>query len=260
MEQPPETQNGSRPLYLRIRDRLSEMIVAGVHPVGSLLPTEAELAAEFTASRFTVREALRTLQEEGWIERRQGVGSRVLTQTPTHRLSLSATSLEDLFQLGAGTCYVLLDEAAVTLDEALAEVTGGAPGEPWHRIEGIRWTAPGGTPICFIQSWFPARFAALVPRMEAHDGPLFALLEAEAGHPVEEAVQEISARPMPDRIARLLGQRPGTIALVLLRRYVTSGGVLIASCNWHPADQMTHVMRIRRAGAGASGSVSVDLS
>jgi GntR family transcriptional regulator len=33
----------------------------------------------------------------------------------------------------------------------------------------------------------------------------------------------------------------------LLRRYVSEGGVLIASFNWHPADQMTYVMRIHRS-------------
>ena len=234
------------PRYLRIRDALAARLRDGLYPVGSLMPTESDLTAEFGTSRFTVREALRALQEQGWIERRQGVGTRVLTNRPDARYSLSAATLEDLFQLATDTTYVLLGCTPLTLDEAEAEIAGGAPGEDWMLAEGMRWTAPGGRPIAFVQSYFPARHADLTDRFEAHAGPLFALLEAHASSPVEEAVQETSARIMPDRVARFLGQRPGTLALVLLRRYLTAEGVLIASVNWHPAAAMTHVMRIRR--------------
>ena len=255
MQDSPE-HPGNGPLYLRLRDTLAQRIGDGTHQVGDLLPTEMELARMFSTSRFTVREALRALQDQGMIERRQGVGTRVISRQPTQGYSLSAASLEDLFQIGAGTCYVLLDHGPVVLDDALSETTGGSPGEAWHRADAMRWTAPGGRPICFVQSWFPARYAPLTDRFETHDGPLFGLLEAHADGPVQEAVQEISARIMPDRIARMLGQRPGTPALVLLRRYVTQAGVLIASVNWHPAEQMTYVTRILRR----SGPVSVDLS
>ena len=37
-------------------------------------PTESELCDEFNASRFTVREALRRLVEQGMVQRRQGAG------------------------------------------------------------------------------------------------------------------------------------------------------------------------------------------
>ena len=242
---PPIAEQGPR--YLQIRDALAARLLAGVYPVGSLMPTESDLTAEFGTSRFTVREALRALQEQGWIERRQGVGTRVLTNRPTTVYSLSATTLEDLFQLAVDTTYVLLGCSEILLADTTAEIAGGTSGEAWMLAEGMRWTAPGGKPIAFVQSYFPTRYAALAPSFEEHAGPLFALLETRAETPVEEAVQETSAQIMPDRIARFLGQRPGTLALVLLRRYLTEEGVLIASVNWHPASQMTHVMRIRRA-------------
>lgn len=59
-------------------------------------------------------------------------------------------------------------------------------------------------------------------------------------------MQEIRALPMAAEIERQLGLRPGSWALQLLRRYLTAGDVLIASFNWHPADQMTYVMHIQR--------------
>lgn len=51
---------------------------------------------------------------------------------------------------------------------------------------------------------------------------------------------------MQPRMERALGLKPDSIALQLLRRYSTERGVLIASVNWHPSDQMKYVMRIHR--------------
>ena len=53
--------------------------------------------------------------------------------------------------------------------------------------------------------------------------------------------------PMPEPYQRMLGLQPGAWSLQLLRRYMTSAGALIASFNWHPADQMTYVMQINRS-------------
>jgi hypothetical protein len=57
-------------------------------------------------------------------------------------------------------------------------------------------------------------------------------------------VQEIRSLAMPLRISRQLGLRPDALALQLLRRYVTKDGVIIASFNWHPADQFVYKMKI----------------
>ena len=69
------------------------------------LPTESELCDEFNASRFTVREALRRLVEQGMVQRRQGAGSIVVSTTPQARYVHSLSSLSDLFQFALDTHY-----------------------------------------------------------------------------------------------------------------------------------------------------------
>ena len=61
--------------YRVIAGALQERIATGEFDVGHLLPTEAELCDEFRASRFTVREALRRLEDAGLVARRQGSGT-----------------------------------------------------------------------------------------------------------------------------------------------------------------------------------------
>ena len=239
------------PRYMRIQKVLEERLVGGVYPVGSLMPTEIELAAEFNTSRFTIREALRYLREHGYVERRQGVGTRVMSNSPHSTFFRSFGSLEELFQVAVETYYVILETRRVTLGAELAELVGGLPGEEWFEVVGVRWTRPGGTPICYIQSYIPSRFEHVIPHLDGHQGPLFALLERHSDGKIEEAVQEIRALPMPPEIERQLGLSKGSWALQLLRRYLTDQGVLIASFNWHPADQMVYMMRIHRAKPAA---------
>lgn len=52
-------------------------IHARVWPPGALLPTEAELAAEFGCARTTVNRALREIAETGLLDRRRKAGTRV---------------------------------------------------------------------------------------------------------------------------------------------------------------------------------------
>lgn len=50
----------------------------GTYPLVSFLPSQRNLADEFEVSRDTVQRALRDLADEGWIESKQGSGSRVV--------------------------------------------------------------------------------------------------------------------------------------------------------------------------------------
>lgn len=236
----------ARPLHVRIRSLLEHRVQTGVYPTGSLIPAEVELAREFETSRFTIREALRYLLERGYVERRAGVGTRVISVRPQASYSLSVGSLEELFQVARNTFFVISDIDDITLDAELADTVGGVEGEVWIAISGVRCTEPGGPPICYVQSYIPARFAFLLPQLQTHHGPMFEVLERHADGPIEKTVQEISACQMPPRIARLICQRSDAWALRLHRRYVTRSGVIIASMNWHPSDRMTYVMEIRR--------------
>ena len=91
------------PRYAQIFDTLSKRVQTGLYPIDMRLPTESELCDEFNASRFTVREALRRLVEQGMVQRRQGAGSVVVSTTPQARYVHSLSSLSDLFQFALAT-------------------------------------------------------------------------------------------------------------------------------------------------------------
>jgi len=73
--------------YQKIRDEVLARIHAHVWQAGDLIPSEADLAAEFGCARATVNRALRELAETGLIERRRKAGTRV-SKNPVRKATL----------------------------------------------------------------------------------------------------------------------------------------------------------------------------
>ncbi len=78
-----------------VTEQLKQSILLGHFKPGDKLPSERELAEEFQVSRVAVREALRTLENSGFIETRQGItGGAFVTDLSFHQLT---NSFLDLF-------------------------------------------------------------------------------------------------------------------------------------------------------------------
>ena len=71
-----------RPLYQQLAAVLRGQIGSGELAAGARVPTEAELAAQYDASRNTVRLALGVLRTEGLVISQQGKGSFVRSESP----------------------------------------------------------------------------------------------------------------------------------------------------------------------------------
>ena len=72
--------NSSVPAYRQIVDALRVLLVDGLLPPGSDLPSVRRLAMELSVHFNTVGEAYRTLAEEGWLELHHGRGARIIAR------------------------------------------------------------------------------------------------------------------------------------------------------------------------------------
>jgi GntR family transcriptional regulator len=223
------------PRYVQIFNALTRRMETGEYPVDMRLPTESELCDEFNASRFTVREALRRLVEQGMVQRRQGAGSIVVSATPQARYVQSLSSLNDLFQFALDTRYELLSSEQVRLDEKTAADVGGASGERWRLLKGVR-RQENGIKVCCVHSYITPRAAPYVRELKHCIGPFYAHLSERTGEEILEVEQDIFGADMSAEIASNLDCTTGTVAICALRRYVGKKGTLIASYNWHVAE------------------------
>jgi GntR family transcriptional regulator len=234
----------SLPRYMQILGTLRARVEDGVYRIETSLPTESELCDEFAASRYTVREALRRLVEQGMVSRRQGSGSVVVATQPQARYVHSLSSLADLFQFALDTHYEIVSIESVPLPRARADQVGGEAGSVWNLVKGVRRTHAGGDVVCFIHSYIPKRLTRFVSDLPGCVGPFYALLSRLAREDIMEADQEIRGERMNREIARHLGRKPGEMAICALRRYKGSKGPLITSLNWHVAESYLFRMKL----------------
>lgn len=64
----------SRPVYMRLRDKIAAGIIDGRYPEGEMLPSVRGFAAEQGANPLTVAKAYQQFQADGLIAVRRGVG------------------------------------------------------------------------------------------------------------------------------------------------------------------------------------------
>ena len=72
------------PLYQRVHDAVMARIVSGDLAPGAMLPSEFDLAAQYSVSQGTARKALSKLEQSGLVERHQGKGTFVATTLRKH--------------------------------------------------------------------------------------------------------------------------------------------------------------------------------
>lgn len=74
-------------LYQDVAAAMKKDILSDRYPVGSLVPTENELVEQYQVSKITVRKAEELLVEEGYLEKRSGIGTRVISNNLFNKLS-----------------------------------------------------------------------------------------------------------------------------------------------------------------------------
>lgn len=101
----------TRITWQTVQDEVSRRIKARIWQPGDLIPTEAELAAEFDCARVTVNRALRELAETGVLDRRRKAGTRV-AEHPTRRAVFDIPILrQEITATGARYGYALVRAA-----------------------------------------------------------------------------------------------------------------------------------------------------
>lgn len=82
------TAGDSAPLYEKVKRHMSEAILVGEWPPGTVLPSEIALAQSFGIAVGTVRRAMSDLVSEGLLARRRKTGTVVTGRPPHHSLRL----------------------------------------------------------------------------------------------------------------------------------------------------------------------------
>lgn len=78
-------KNSMVPLYQQLSEKIKQQITDGKLKAGDKLMTEAEFSQHFEVSRITVRKAIELLADDGFVVRKQGIGTFV-AEKKLHRV------------------------------------------------------------------------------------------------------------------------------------------------------------------------------
>ncbi|NBD24605.1 GntR family transcriptional regulator [Paenibacillus glycinis] len=212
------------PLYLQVKKIVKDRILHGIYPMGGHIPPEPQLEKEFNVSKMTVRNAIRELAEEGYVEKKSGVGTIVLTNMSISRLSKGKRFTELLVEEGHRLEKRLLVTARERLDPGTE--LHGLLGAEAIRVE--RLYVLNDRPYIHILHYLAD---AVLSKAEQAEGELpfeslYDLLE-EQGIALDNFRDAFSVGAASAETASVLGLSAGTPLLVRLRRTYDVEGRLV---------------------------------
>ena len=219
--------------YETVKTSIQHRIADGGWQPGVRLPSERELVQEFGCARMTVHRALRELEAEGLIERRQGSGSYVAELTPISNLLQVRDIHDEIVERGhAHTTQVFsLVREKATPDVAVAMRL--RKGAPVFRCQLLH--LENGVPIQYEDRHVnPALAPDLLKRDLTTVTPSAVLFELA---PLTEAEQVIEAVLATDEQAKLLDVAPGSALLMVSRRTISQGEVASVARLYHPGSR-----------------------
>lgn len=241
------------PRYEQLANELRNAILDGQFDHGMEFPTESALCERYRVSRFTVREALRCLQEERLISRRQGSGTQV--EPPATRRHVPVESLADHDELlrHANEAHAALEPAGqIQLPRSLLALVESGRTDPlpefpagkWAHLHGVRRTAEGeedSVARTVTELWIRPDLAGHVEALDFGAGSLFRQLETLGGFTLGRVHQKIAAVPASAAMARALKIPRRSPCLSIVRIYHDSNGVPFEITRTsHPGDAFTY--------------------
>jgi GntR family histidine utilization transcriptional repressor len=219
--------------YAQVKQHLKDQLARGRWRPGALMPSEAELVAQFGVSRMTVNRALRELQTEGLIERVQGVGTFA---AQLQRVS-STLTIRDLHGEIAARGNTHHAEVHLARQEpagaALAQRIGVAEGAPVFHTLIVHHE--NGVPLqCEDRYVNPACAPDYLKVDFTQTTPTHYLLEVA---PLWEAQYSIEASAPTAREAKLLGIGRADPCLIVVRRTVSRGVPITLARLVHPGSR-----------------------
>lgn len=228
-----------------IVDAIVRQIDEGRYPVGGLLPSEADLQAQFGTTRYRLREAMGALRKLGVIDSRAGIGTLVLARNPTPFFVQSQQTLESVMEAARSTQLRLDRAGLVTADLRLAGLLRAAPGSQWFFMDTLRYLRGESRPIGALWLYTRSEFAAAADRVESWNGPVFKLLERLFDVRVAVVEQEIDAAPIESGLAERLDAAPGSPCLQVTRHWLdAAGGLVQCSVGVYPQGRSLYRSRL----------------
>ena len=205
----------AQPRHEVVSTWLRERIEAGAYMEDDQLPSENQLGQQFGVSRITVRRALQTLESDGLIYRRQGLGSFVKDNRVHQGLVRLTDFIEDMEAAGISPQSIVMHQGVEPASNRVATALDLEEGTSVYRIDRLR--KGDGEALAFDRTWIPMFYAHLIEKHDLETTTIYSILEDHYDICVCRGRFRIEAVNAPNDVAQHLDV-PWGRALMLIER------------------------------------------
>lgn len=234
----------ARPIYVTISDDLRSQITGGTLAVGDQVPTEAALCERYGVSRMTVRQALDTLVTSGYVARRRGKGTFVISQKAERSASVLLGFEEDTRLRGMTPTTRVLGIGWTRAGREESQLLGLTADDRVMQVDRLR--SVNGEPIGINHIVLLEKWGGLL-KDEDFGRSLYSVVKAVLDDEVKEADQRIEASPANPEQAELLQVNPGAPLLRIVRTtYLWRLGLIGLTRTFYRGDRYFLSLKVSR--------------
>lgn len=235
-----KSRSNGLPAYQRIQGTLRKRIEAGDLRTGDAVPSERDLAKIHSVSLMTARHALASLEREGVVERRRGIGTFV-SAPKIHFNKLMSYTEQMASRSMTAVSKVLFAKIIDDEQEANARLSL-SPKSGVIKLERLRHAAgePFALETCYLSA---AQFPGLLSTPLQRES-LFGILEREYKVEIGYSDEEVDATAADPRTADLLDV-PRREPLLRIRQVIfsTNGKAVLYVLGFYRSDRHNLVIR-----------------
>lgn len=216
---------------------IKSTIKEGNYPPGSQIPTEKELVTKLQVSRTTIREAMRMLEEEGLIIRKQGLGTFVSERAILKDLTQN-TGITEMFKQSGRTSRT--EQASVEHTKAsgkISEALSIAIEDPILLIDRVR--AVDNTPMVWTLDYVPAQIVGIdgLNNFDPMDNSIYDFFKNELNISIVRGVVSLCSIEASHEISEKLNVSVGTPIMELSQKdYDSNDRIVLYSIEYHIPD------------------------
>lgn len=226
-------------LYGVVQARLRQQIKDNEYPPGSKLPSENQLCQDFRVSRPVIRQALKLLEDQGFIFRQHGRGTFVAEPGLQSQLMAVAVGPErDTLRYRNRLRTTVLLNQRESASAAVAREMHQGPGLPVVHLRRVRYL--DGEPLAVLESFLPESLVPGLDGLDLTDESLYEVIEQRFGSKVHKLRRSIGVGALTEELAERLEQPVGTPYLrVSSLAQLVDGTILENSIASYRGDKIT---------------------
>lgn len=201
---------GALPLYVQLKEIIRQDILDGSYKYMETIPAEITFQNEYNVSRITVRQAISSLEQEGYVERSRGRGTRVIWRPGVDEDVNKLISLTDEFHRQGREIETVFVKVKKEVPPVAVRHFFDSD-SPALCIERMRKSE--GVPVVVFRTWIPGDMG-FPENSDAYRESLYDVYEQVGVHMPVRARDTLYSDLAHDEIARYLNVKAGSPLLI----------------------------------------------